>query len=116
MAQAQNRWPEVEHALWYLARADGLPHRTEGEATLLEFLPERVDRVLDLGCGDGRLLDLVLTARPGAEGVGLDFNDHMLGKAGERFAGRDGVTIDRHDLDDPLPDLGSFDAVVSSFA
>ena len=116
MVQTHNRWPTVEHALWYLERADGLPHRTEGEGVLLDHLPERVERVLDLGTGDGRLLELVLTARPGASGVGLDFNDHMLAAATERFADRPGVEIRRHDLDDPLPELGEFDAVVSSFA
>jgi SAM-dependent methyltransferase len=116
MAHTRNRWPTVEHALWYLERADGIPHRTEGEGVLLDHLPERVERVLDLGTGDGRLLELVLTARPGAAGVGLDFNEHMLAAASERFAGRPEVEIRDHDLDDPLPDLGLFDAVVSSFA
>ena len=31
-----NEWQSVEHALEYLRRADAIPHRTEGEATLLE--------------------------------------------------------------------------------
>lgn len=117
MAQTRNRWPTVEHALWYLERADGIPHRTEGEAVLLEHLPERIERVLDLGTGDGRLLELVLTARPEVSGIGLDLNEHMLAAAAERFADRPRVEIRRHDLDDPLPaGLGTFDAVVSSFA
>lgn len=116
MATETNLWPTVEHALWYLERADGVPHRTEGEATLLEFLPERVDRVLDLGTGDGRLLALVRTARPGAAGLGLDLNEHMLATATERFAPDADVEIRAHDLEDPLPDVGPFDAVVSSFA
>jgi SAM-dependent methyltransferase len=82
----------------------------------VELLPERVERVLDLGTGDGRLLDLVLTARPGSTGVGLDVNAEMLARAGERFAGDDRVTIAAHDLDEPLPGEGSFDLIVSSFA
>lgn len=116
MATETNLWPTVEHALWYLERADGVPHRTEGEAALLEFLPERVDRVLDLGTGDGRLLALVRTARPGAAGLGLDLNEHMLTVSTERFAADADVEIRAHDLEDPLPDEGPFDAVVSSFA
>ncbi len=116
MAAPQNRWPDVDHALAYLAKADTIPHRAEGTAVFVELLPEAVGRVMDLGTGDGRLLDLVLTARPRASGVGLDLNAEMLARARKRFAGDDRVVIVEHDLDDPLPDGGSFDAIVSSFA
>ena len=116
MVTSQNRWPDVEHALAYLAKADDLPHRAEGTAVFVDLLPQRVDRVLDLGTGDGRLLDLVLTAHPGATGVGLDFNEEMLARATERFAGDERATIARHDLDDPLPGDDTFDLIVSSFA
>jgi len=116
MVAPENRWPDVEHALAYLAKADTIPHRAEGAAELVAHLPERVGRVLDLGTGDGRLLDLVLTARPGASGVGLDFNAEMLARARERFAGDDRAEIAEHDLDDPLPGDGAFDVIVSSFA
>ena len=116
MVTPQNRWPDVEHALAYLEKADTIPHRAEGAAVLVELLPERVERVLDLGTGDGRLLDLVLTARPGATGVGLDVNAEMLARAGERFAGDERVTIAAHDLDEPLPGDDAFDLIVSSFA
>jgi SAM-dependent methyltransferase len=84
---------------------------------LCELLPARVDRVLDLGTGDGVTLALALAARPDASGTGLDFGDEMLRRARERFEGNARVVIDRHDLDVPLPsELGSFDVVVSSFA
>jgi tRNA (cmo5U34)-methyltransferase len=116
MAAPQNRWPDVDHALAYLAKADSLPHRAEGTAVFVELLPEPVRRVMDLGTGDGRLLDLVLTAHPGASGIGLDLNAEMLARARERFADDDRVVIVEHDLDDPLPDDGPFDAIVSSFA
>ena len=116
MVAPKNRWPDVQHALWYLEKADTIPHRAEGTAVFVELLPERVERVLDLGTGDGRLLDLVLTARPGSTGVGLDLNEEMLTRAGERFAGDARVEIGAHDLDDPLPGDGRFDVIVSSFA
>jgi hypothetical protein len=54
-----NLWTSAEHALWYLAKADGIPHRTEGEAVLLEEVPKNVKRILDVGTGDERLLGLL---------------------------------------------------------
>lgn len=100
----------------YLERADTIPHRTEGEATLLSFLPALVRRVLDLGSGDGRLLALVKLARPEARAVAVDFNDAMLSRLRQRFAADAAVEIVAHDLSRPLPELGTFNAVVSSFA
>jgi SAM-dependent methyltransferase len=109
-------WADPCRAGAYLDRADSIPHRREGEAVLLDHLPAAVRRVLDLGCGDGRLLALVLAARPGATGVALDASPPMLAAASARFAGRADVEVVDHDMRRPLPDLGRFDAVVSSFA
>jgi len=111
-----NLWTSAEHALDYLQRADTIPHRTEGEAVLLDFLPENPARVLDLGSGDGRLLGLVRIARPDVDAVAVDFSETMLERLRERFSSDSRVEVLAHDLNDPLPDLGPFDAVVSSFA
>ena len=111
-----NEWRSAAHAGAYLQRADQIPHRSAGEATLIEELPERVSRVLDLGAGDGRLLELVLRARPAATGVAVDFSPLMLDRLRSRFGGSATVEVIAHDLDLPLPALGRFDAVVSSFA
>jgi len=111
-----NEYATVEHALKYLARADGIPHRTEGEAVLLEFIPRNVQRILDLGTGDGRLLALLRIDRRSTHGVALDFSPTMLNAARERFRGDEKVQVVEHNLDEPLPDLGQFDVVVSSFA
>jgi SAM-dependent methyltransferase len=111
-----NLWSSAEHALEYLGRADSIPHRVEGEATLLEFLPAAPGRVLDIGSGGGRLLSLVKAARPGASCVALDFSPAMLATLRTLFSADGTVSVVAHDLDQELPQLGAFDAVVSSFA
>ena len=113
---AANLWTRTDHVLEYFNRADSIPHRTEGESALLEFIPATTRRVLDLGTGDGRLLALVKREHPTTEAVAIDFSPAMLEAAKKRFAGDSSVTVVAHNLDDPLPDLGKFDAVVSCFA
>ena len=113
-----SEWQTVEHALAYLARADKLPHRTEGEKVLLDQIPPNPKRILDLGTGDGRLLALVKLKSPDAEGIALDFSDPMLEQSRKRFAQDKNVTVVKHDFSFPLPfeQLGRFDVVVSSLA
>lgn len=111
-----NEYSTAEHALKYLARADRIPHRTEGEATLLTYLPRSARRFLDLGTGDGRLLALLLIDRPEAEAVAVDFSPTMLAAARERFRNSPRVRVVDHNLDHSLLELGRFDAIVSSFA
>jgi SAM-dependent methyltransferase len=111
-----NLWTSTEHALDYLGRADSIPHRVEGESTLLEFIPPTVRCILDLGSGDGRLLALVKLDHHDATAMAVDFSPAMLEAARRRFVDDRSVTVVAHNLEDPLPEWGSFDAVVSSFA
>jgi hypothetical protein len=37
---SEEEWSNVEHALTYLNKADNIPHRTEGEAVLLDYVPK----------------------------------------------------------------------------
>jgi len=118
---AVNLWTRTDHALDYLGRADSITHRKEGEASLLEFIPQTARRILDLGTGDGRLLALVLREQvkpehSNTEAVAIDFSPAMLDAAKQRFAGDFSVAVVTHNLDNPLPGLGKFDAVISSFA
>jgi tRNA (cmo5U34)-methyltransferase len=121
--KATNLWTSAEHASDYLGRADSIPHRSEGESALLEVIPATTRRALDLGTGDGRLLALVRAHLAGArkngdeaEAIAVDFSPAMLEAARKRFAGDCSVKVIAHDLDHPLPELGKFDAVVSSLA
>ena len=113
---ATNLWTRTDHVLEYFNRADSIPHRTEGESALLEFIPQTTRRVLDLGTGDGRLLALVKREHPNTEAVAIDFSPAMLEAAKKRFAGDSSVAVVAHNLDNPLPDLGKFDAIISCFA
>jgi tRNA (cmo5U34)-methyltransferase len=79
--QYHDEWKSVDHALAYLARADKLPHRTEGEKVLLDQIPLGAKCILDLGTGNGRLLALVRINRPNSEGVALDYSEPMLTEA-----------------------------------
>jgi SAM-dependent methyltransferase len=111
-----NLWSRTDHALDYLERADRIPHRREGESTLLEFIPQTTRRILDLATGDGRLLALAKREHPNTEAVAIDFSPAMIAAAEKRFADDSSVTVMTHNLDNPLPGLGRFDAVISSFA
>jgi len=110
---AVNLWTQSNHALDYLERADSVSHRSDGESSLLEFIPQTTRRILDLGTGDGRLLALAKREHPNTEAVAMDFSPVMLDAARKRFAGDSSVTVIPHNLDEPLPGLGKFDAVIS---
>ncbi|MGI9603878.1 MAG: class I SAM-dependent methyltransferase [Acidimicrobiales bacterium] len=117
MTKPVNHWRDDEHVASYLAKADEIPHRGEGERVVLELLDGGVQRVLDLGTGDGRLMGLARLAHPDCTGLAVDFSPAMLDAAGRRFADDTSVEVIVHDLDDELPaHWGRFDAVVSSFA
>ena len=116
MSVSVNLRTESAWAQRYLRDREVLPHRSEADAALVELLPPAPRRVLDLGTGDGYTLALIRAARPGVAGIGVDFSAEMLALARQQFAGDSAVDIVEHDLDDPLPDFGRFDLVVSSFA
>jgi tRNA (cmo5U34)-methyltransferase len=110
-------WHDARKVEEYLGRVGTLPARLAGEAVLVEVLPAAPLRVLDLGCGDGRLTGLVLDVRPLVqEVVAVDSSPPMLAAARQRFAADDRVRVVAHDLRDCLEPLGTFDVIVSGFA
>jgi ArsR family transcriptional regulator len=97
---------------WDEMRALGLPAQAVEEALLRRLPPAPIGRLLDIGTGTGRLLE-VLAPRIAA-GVGIDASRAMLALARTRLAkpglGHCAVRLaDMYRL--PLPDAG-FDAVV----
>jgi len=113
----ESTWHSEDKVREYVSRVGRLEARRQGEAELVEYLPTHVDRALDLGCGDGRLLELVLnTHHETAEAIGLDDSPPMLELAQQRLGHDPRVSIVSHDLSEPLPELGQFDVIVSGFA
>jgi SAM-dependent methyltransferase len=107
-------WSDPGRVAEYLSRE--IPHRLTAEELLLDALPERVNRCLDLGTGDGRLLALVRDRHPGATATGLDSSEPMLARAARRFDGGPPVELRIHDLRLPLAEPGPLDVVVSGLA
>ena len=105
-----NEWVNADHAQGFLDKRDQVPQLEIGYSELLSILPPNPKRVLDLGCGDGKVMAMI-----GGSGIAVDFSPHMLEQARARFHA-DEVEVVEHNLNAPLPELGTFDLVVSAFA
>ena len=145
---SNSSWVTKEQTEAYLGIANKVPFRKEAEDTLLSEIllspskskssstssskaKRRIIRILDLGCGDGHLLSLVINHinkkynkndNKGATGdgscrdesatdfdiygIGLDFSPPMLSKARSRFSNeiKEGrIAIVEHNMDNALP-------------
>jgi tRNA (cmo5U34)-methyltransferase len=110
-------WGDAEQVAWYTNRIGRLDARLAAERVLAGLLPPSARRVLDLGCGDGRLAALVLDGRRSVEEVvAVDISVPMIDLARERFAGESRVAIRSWDMNDDITPLGEFDVIVSGFA
>jgi tRNA (cmo5U34)-methyltransferase len=114
VAAVSSEWSDPGRVAEYLSRE--IPHRLSAEAMVLEALPSRIERFLDLGTGDGRMLALVRSRHPGAAAIGVDSSEPMLARAAGRFEDDPLVEFRAHELGLPLPVAGPFDAVVSGLA
>ena len=110
-------WHDEGKVEEYLRRVGGIEARGAGEAELVEVLPAEADRALDLGCGDGGLMALLLDARPDLRTVvGIDNSEPMLDRARTRFREEPRALVVDRDLVETLPDLSPFAVVLSGFA
>jgi trans-aconitate 2-methyltransferase len=89
---------------------------TRWGAAVLDRLPlEGDERVLDAGCGSGRVTELLAARLPGGRVVALDSSPSMVEAAKERLAPfGDRVEYVVADLGKPLPIEGLVDAIVST--
>ncbi|HXS61109.1 MAG TPA: class I SAM-dependent methyltransferase [Candidatus Sulfopaludibacter sp.] len=120
-SSSKKEWSDSEHVLNYLNAADNIPHRKDGESVLLDILSTttttNANRILDIGTGDGRLIRLIKSHLPKIkELVALDVSPIMIKAVKDNFSNDPTVKVVEHDLEMPLPDMGYFDAIVSSFA
>ena len=112
-----SKWLTPRRVHDYLKRMDKIPHRNEGESTLIEFVPHNAKTVLDLGTGNGRLIKLIKHKIPNSRFVALDFSSYMINNLRSELNQDSSILIFQHDMNKPLPlKLGRFDLVVSSLA
>lgn len=85
-------------------------------AAVLDRLPLAGDeRVMDAGCGSGRVTEMLLARLPRGRVVALDTSSTMLEEARRRLAGHaDRVEFVQADLAGPLPIGAPVDAVLST--
>jgi tRNA (cmo5U34)-methyltransferase len=120
MASTVQDWNDpATVASWIATRAESNPGRSEHLERLITLLgqvqPEGL-RVLDLGCGDGMVAELVLTHLPGSYVAGVDLSPPMLEAAAARLAAYPGrYALYRRSLQDSTPLAGEapFDAAIA---
>jgi trans-aconitate 2-methyltransferase len=84
-------------------------------SAVLDRLPLRGDeRVLDAGCGSGRVTELLLGRLPHGDVVALDGSAAMVEEARRRLGGDPRVTFVIADLLQPLPAEPPVDAILST--
>lgn len=97
------RWPgisDVEHSRWYIERFRRMASEgadLAGEARLVDAMLARRSRILDAGCGPGRVSGQL--AERGHDVVGVDVDPELIAAARADHPGPRWVVADLADLD-----------------
>jgi len=90
------------------------PQTRWGRAVINRLELDGHERVLDAGCGTGRVTTLLLERLPGGRVIALDGSSAMIAEASARFADEPRVELVVADLTQPLPIDGPVDAILST--
>lgn len=91
------------------------PRLRRAEAVIDRLELSGTERVLDIGCGTGRLTEQLLRRLPGGRVIALDPSARMVHEASRRLAGeRDRTELIVADAAEPLPVEPPVDAVLST--
>jgi SAM-dependent methyltransferase len=121
MAEAHESWTEIiarnpGHSDWYVERFRSMAAAGEdlaGEARLVDAMVPRRSRILDAGCGPGRVGGAL--SRTGHNVVGVDIDPVLIEAAEEDHPGPTWLVADLASLDLPAEGIdGGFDVVVSA--
>jgi tRNA (cmo5U34)-methyltransferase len=89
--------------------------QTEGGGRFCGHIPNEAVRVLDLGTGDGRSLRRPMNKRPDIHAVAMDISPLIPESVKINFADGPNIQTIEHDLNNPLPIIGYFDAGIYGF-
>jgi SAM-dependent methyltransferase len=117
--QQENLWlrrleEDPGHSQWYVERFRGMAARGEdldGEARMIDAMASRGSRILDAGCGPGRVGGHL--ARAGHDVVGVDLDPQLIAAARADHPGPVWLTGDLSELDLPAAGIpAGFDVIV----
>ncbi len=106
---ATSKWIEItranpEHSSWYIERFRSMAAAgddLDGEARMVDAMATRRSRILDAGCGPGRVGATL--AERGHTVVGVDVDPELIAAAEEDHPGPRWVVADLALMDSPAP-------------
>ncbi len=115
-----NRWLQLleenpGHSAWYVARFRSMAAAgddLDGEARLVDAMAPRGARILDAGCGPGRVGGRL--ARLGHEVVGVDLDPELIAAAEQDHPGPTWIVDDLAGFDLSTVAPGGFDVIVAA--